>query len=131
MADYPDHLRYTETHEWVQLDGDIATMGITSYALAQLSDLVDLEITCEPGDSLNPGDTIAEVESVKAASDIYLPVAGEVTEVHEGLGDEIDLVMEDPYGRGWIIKFKPADPASLGALMNVSAYVEQTADAEE
>jgi glycine cleavage system H protein len=127
MSDYPDHLRYTETHEWAELEGEVLTLGITTYALAQLSDLVDVEITCEVGDQVTTGSTVAEIESVKTASDVYAPVDGEVIEVHEGLGDEIDVIAEDPYGKGWMVRIKVADPAAVEALMDADAYEKQAA----
>ena len=114
-------MRFTKDHEWVELDGDTATVGITAYAADALGDVVFLELPAV-GKTLQPGDGLAVVESVKAASDVYSPVAGEVTEVNEAAGESPDLINAAPEAGGWIAKLKVADAAAVGALMGRAAY---------
>ena len=113
--------RYTKTHEWVRVEGDDAYVGITDYAQQQLSDIVFVEMP-EVGDSFEKGEVFGVVESVKAASDVYLPVAGEIAELNEELEDSPDLVNRDPYGDGWFVKFVVEDPDELDSLMDAEAY---------
>lgn len=113
--------RYTETHEWVRVEGDEAWTGITDYAQQQLSDIVYVEMP-EEGDTFEKGEVYCTVESVKAASDCYMPIGGEVLELNEELEDAPELVNEDPYGAGWFVKFRPADPGELDDLMDPAAY---------
>lgn len=115
--------RYTKTHEWVRVEGDDAYAGITDYAQQQLSDIVFVEMP-EIGDSFEKGEVFGVVESVKAASDVYLPVAGEIVELNEELEDSPDLVNRDPYGDGWFVKFVVEDPDELDSLMDAEAYQE-------
>jgi glycine cleavage system H protein len=117
----PDSLRYTESHEWLRLDGDIATVGITDHAQSELSDVVFVE-TPKPGKTAAAREAVAVVESVKAASDIYAPVAGEIIEVNSALASNPALVNTDPYGEGWIFKMKVADTAQIAALKDAKAY---------
>lgn len=112
---------FTEDHEWIDLDGDIATVGITEYAQSQLGDIVFVE-TPDEGKEVSKGDDAAVVESVKAASDVYAPVSGTVIEGNEALADNPALVNEDPEGEGWFFKLTLADPSELESLMNESAY---------
>lgn len=112
---------YTEEHEWIALEGDIGTVGITDYAQKQLGDVVFVEVP-EVGRKLNAKDEAAVVESVKAASEIYAPVAGEVVEANDALADAPATVNEDPLGAGWFFKIKLADPAAVEALMDEAAY---------
>ena len=114
-------LRFTEDHEWLRVEGDIATVGITDYAQEQLGDLVFVEVP-DVGKELGKGDDAAVIESVKAASEIYAPVAGEVTEVNEALADNPSLVNEDPEGKGWFYKMRIKDPSELETLMDKAAY---------
>jgi len=114
-------MRFTKDHEWVALDGDVATVGITAYAAEQLGDVVFVE-TPEVGLSLAAGDGLAVVESVKAASDVYAPIAGEVIESNTGLSESPDVVNASPEGSGWFAKLKVADPAQYEALMDRTAY---------
>ena len=118
--------RYTESHEWVRLEGDVALTGITDYAQDQLSDIVYVELP-ETQDSFKKGDVYAVVESVKAASDCYMSLGGEVLEVNEGLEDSPQVVNQDPYGEGWFIKFSPLDLSEIDGLMNAGAYEEYCA----
>ena len=114
-------MKYTEDHEWVKADGDSATVGITSHAAEQLGDLVFVELP-EPGASLSKGDTAATVESVKAASDIFCPLDGEITEVNEAIVEDPSIVNADPEGKGWFFKLKLADASAVDALMDEDAY---------
>jgi glycine cleavage system H protein len=121
LMNVPDNLRYTSDHEWVLLNGDIATVGITDHAQEELTDVVFVELP-ENGRSCDAGDPIAVVESVKAASDIYIPVAGEVVEGNADLEADPSLVNTDPYSAGWIFKVKLNDVAAVEALMDAEAY---------
>ncbi|MBQ1500551.1 glycine cleavage system protein GcvH [Sphingomonas sp. NPDC092331] len=114
---------FTEDHEWVDVDGDTATVGITEYAQSQLGDIVFVEVPDE-GKQVSKGDDAAVVESVKAASDVYAPVSGTVIEGNAELADNPALVNEDPEGEGWFFKLTLADPGELESLMNDSAYQE-------
>ena len=116
-------MRFTKDHEWVEVDGDVATVGITAYAAEQLGDIVFVELP-PVGKSLKAGDGLAVVESVKAASDVYAPVTGEVTEVNERLRDNPELVNSDPYGDGWMIKVRVSDVSELDDLMTAEEYDE-------
>lgn len=113
--------KFTEDHEWVAVDGDIATVGITKYAAEALGDVVFVEVP-EVGASFAKGDDMAVVESVKAASDVYAPIGGEVTEGNGALADAPETVNEDPEGAGWFAKLKVADKAELDGLMDAAAY---------
>lgn len=113
--------RYTRDHEWIRLDGGVATMGITPYAQEQLGDIVFVELP-EVGRKLEKGGEAAVVESVKAASEVYAPIAGEVVEVNAALTDSPGMVNESPDGTGWFLKLKPANPAEVEALMDEAAY---------
>ncbi len=112
---------YTKEHEWVSVEGDIATVGITKHAAEQLGDIVFVE-TPQVGDTVEQGAEAGVVESVKAASDVYAPVSGEVTEVNDALADEPGKANEDPEGKGWFFKVKLSNPDELGELMDAAAY---------
>ena len=114
-------LKYTEDHEWVQVEGDVATVGITQHAQDALGDVVFVELP-EIGNSYAQKDIAGVVESVKAAADVYMPVDGEITEVNEGLRDNPALANTDPTGAGWFFKVKLSNPAELDALMDATAY---------
>lgn len=122
----PNNLKYAESHEWVLVEGDIATVGITDHAQEELSDVVFVDLP-EVGTIIPVGDNVAVVESVKAASDIYAPVTGEILEVNEDLGNDPALVNTDPYGAGWLYKVKMTDPSELDDLMSAEAYAESIA----
>jgi len=113
--------KYHKEHEWVRVEGDEGVIGVSDYAQEQLSDVVYVELP-EVGDSFQVGDVLAVIESVKAASDVYMPVAGEVLEVNEALEDSPELVNQDPYGEAWLVRLAFADPAELDTLMDVNAY---------
>ncbi len=126
---YPEDRRYTKEHEWVRLEGDRGTVGITDYAQEQLGDVVFLELP-EVGRKLSPGEGFGTVESVKAVSELYSPVAGEVVEVNSALAQKPEVVNRDPHGAAWMIKVKLGDPAAVAGLMDAptyQAYVESEA----
>lgn len=117
----PTDLRYASSHEWVRLDGGIATVGISDHAQAELTDVVFVELP-EVGKAVDGGDPTAVVESVKAASDIYAPIGGEVVEVNPDVEADPSLVNTDPYGKGWIFKLKVKDEAQVSNLLDAAAY---------
>ena len=121
--------RYAKTHEWARWDGDEIVCGITDHAQESLSDIVYVELP-EVGDMLEKGDVFGVVESVKAASDLYMPMGGEITAVNEALEDAPELINQDPYGEGWMIRFKPSDPAEFDALMDPAEYEAFVAEEE-
>jgi glycine cleavage system H protein len=123
---YPDDLRYSKEHEWVRADGAQATIGITSFAADELGDIVFVELP-EVGAKLAQYGTFGVIESVKAVSDLYAPISGEVVEVNESLRDRPELVNNDPFGEGWIAKVELVDPGELDGLMDAAAYGESTA----
>jgi len=130
MSDIPKELLYTKTHEWVDNSGDgTATVGVTDHAQSSLGDLVFVELP-EVGDKFSAGDVVAVVESVKAASDIYAPVAGEVAEVNEELEDAPERVNEDAFGQGWLFKLTLDDESGLSDLLDASAYQAVVEDEE-
>ena len=116
-------LYFTTEHEWVRVDGDVATVGISNHAQEALGDIVFAEVP-EAGRMLTKGQDAAVVESVKAASDVYAPVSGEVVEGNAALGDDPSLINRDPEGEGWFFKLKLSDPSELDKLMDESAYIE-------
>ena len=117
----PAELKYTQDHEWVRVEGDVAVVGVTDFAQGELGDVVFVEIETE-GETLDKGETFGTVEAVKTVSDLFMPVGGEVTEFNETLADDPELVNKDPYGEGWMIKIKVADSAELDDLMDAEAY---------
>jgi glycine cleavage system H protein len=118
----PGNLKYTKNDEWIKVDGDIGTMGITDYAQDQLSDIVYVEITVSEGDEVGKGDACAAVESVKAAADVYLPASGKIVAVNDGLADTPETVNSDPYGAAWMVKVELNDPAELDDLLDAASY---------
>ena len=118
----PAELKYASNDEWVRVEGDVATMGVTDYAQDQLSDIVFVEIVVLEGDQLDQGATCAVVESVKAAADIYMPISGEIVAINEALMDGPELINQDPFGEAWIIKIKVSNPDELGGLMDADTY---------
>jgi glycine cleavage system H protein len=128
MSEIPSDLLYRDSHEWVRDEGDgTVVVGISDHAQAQLGDMVFIELP-EVGASFGQGDACAVVESVKAASDAYAPVTGEVTEVNETLEDQPELVNNDPYGDGWLFRMKLDDPEELDGLLSAEEYEEQLED---
>ena len=118
---YPSDRRYASSHEWVKLDGDVATVGITQHAQDQLGDVVHVELP-PVGKAVKAGEGMAEVESVKAVSDIYAPVAGVVMEVNGALDGNEGLINTDPHGAGWMVRLRVSDPAAVAGLLDAAAY---------
>lgn len=121
MAEYPDSYRYTEEHEWISVDAEIGTVGITDHAQDELGDVVFVELP-EVGSRVQAGATFGTIESVKAVSDLYAPVSGEVTEVNDELVDRPEVVNDDPHGAAWMVKIKLDDPGQVEGLMTAAAY---------
>lgn len=120
---FPEDLKYTHDHEWVRLDGDTATVGVTDFAQSELGDVVFIELNAE-GDTLDAKEIFGTIEAVKTVSDLFMPVGGEVVEVNEALNDAPEKVNEDPYGDGWMIKIKIKDESEVEALLGPEAYKE-------
>lgn len=120
---FPENVRYTKDHEWARLDGDIVIAGISDYAQDQLGDVVYVELP-PVGDRFENGDVFGTVESVKAVSELFMPIAGEVVAINAALSDTPEVVNADPYGAGWMIHIKPSDPASIETLMTREAYLD-------
>ena len=127
---FDDSVKYQKSHEWARKEGDVFIVGISDYAQDSLGDVVFVELP-EVGSSLKQGETFGVVESVKAASDVYMPVGGEITETNGDLEDSPEVINEDPFGKGWLIKVKPGDAAEYDALMNAQDYEEYTKTIEE
>jgi len=119
----PDHLLYTEDHEWAKYNDTEVTIGITDYAQSQLGDVIFVELP-EVGDSISAGDSFGEIEAVKTVSELYAPISGTITAVNEDLEDSPEMVNSDPYGDGWLIKVSPSNPDEKGELMNFLSYEE-------
>ena len=124
----PADLRYTQNDEWVRVEGDLATTGITDFAQDQLSDIVFVEYLLDEGEQGSKGDTCAVVESVKAAADVFLPVSGEIIAVNEDLADSPELINNDPYGGAWLFKIKLSDPSEVNNLLDVAGYQDLAED---
>jgi glycine cleavage system H protein len=120
-ASYPSDLKYHEDHDWARIDGDVATFGITWYAQDQLGEVVFFDPP-EVGKSVRKGDPYAEVESVKAVSDVIAPLSGEIVEVNEALASGPEAINDDPYDRGWMVRVRLSDPAEVDSLMDADAY---------
>jgi glycine cleavage system H protein len=118
---YPEDLKYTKEHEWVAIQDGVGTVGITHYAQTELGDIVYVEMP-RPGTAVVAGEEFGTVESVKAVSEIYAPVSGEVAEINEALAQKPEVVNKDPYGAGWLIKIRLAEPVDLKGLMSVREY---------
>ena len=117
----PSELKYTKDHEWIKIEGNIATVGITDFAQGELGDIVFVDVDSVDED-LSAGDVFGSVEAVKTVSDLYLPVSGKVTEFNDALEDEPELVNTDPYGKGWIVKLEIAEGADLAELLTAEQY---------
>ncbi|MCW5981344.1 MAG: glycine cleavage system protein GcvH [Bryobacteraceae bacterium] len=126
---YPDNYRYSKEHEWIVVDGEIATIGITDYAQQELGDIVYVDLP-RPGDSVAAGKSMGSVESVKAVSDVYSPVTGEVVESNAALTDSPEKVNQDPHGEAWMVKVKLFAPDEVNSLMTVADYKEYLAGKE-
>lgn len=123
MSNIPEDLRYSKDHEWVAVEGDIATIGITDYAQHSLGDVVYIDMP-RAGDKFTTHEAFGSVESVKAVSEIFTPVGGEVTEVNDGLNDTPEVVNSDPYGGGWMVKVKMDNPGEADAMLAAVEYEE-------
>ena len=121
MADYPDDLKYHAEHDWARIDGDTATLGITWYAQDSLGEIVFFDPP-SVGDSITKDQPYAEVESVKAVSDVIAPLSGEIVEVNDALTGSPEQINEDPYGQGWLVKIRMSDASEADALLDVGAY---------
>ncbi|MBI9067290.1 MAG: glycine cleavage system protein GcvH [Salinivirgaceae bacterium] len=119
----PENLKYTEDHEWIKIDGDTAIIGVTEYASQQLGDVVFVEIETE-GETLAKGETFGTIEAVKTVSDLFMPVGGEVLEINPKLEETPEIVNQDPYGDGWMVKIKISDASELEALLSPEVYKE-------
>ena len=120
-ASYPDDLKYHPEHDWARIDGDVATFGITWYAQDQLGEVVFVEPPAV-GQTVSKDQPYAEIESVKAVSDVVAPLSGEIVEVNEGLGDSPEQINEDPYGDGWLVRVRLGDPSEVDELLDREAY---------
>lgn len=118
---FPEELKYTEDHEWVKVEGDIATVGVTDFAQRELGDIVFVEIETE-GETLNQQDTFGTVEAVKTVSDLFMPVSGEIVEFNRDLESSPENVNDDPYGAGWMVKVKMSNPDEANNLMSAADY---------
>lgn len=118
---FPENLKYTKEHEWISVDGDVATVGITDFAQGELGDIVFVEIETQ-GQNLSKDSTFGTVEAVKTVSDLFMPVSGEITEVNSALESSPELVNQDPYNGGWMVKIKLSNTAELNDLLDVNAY---------
>jgi len=123
----PKTLRFTPTHEWVHVDGDVATVGLSRFAVDQLSDLIMIDLP-EVGSTVTAGKSFGEVESVKSVSDLYAPVGGEVVEVNTAVKDDVQLLSEDPYAKGWLVKIKLPAGSAAAELLDYAAYELKVAD---
>jgi glycine cleavage system H protein len=130
MVKYARDRSYLPTHEWVKLEGDEAVAGISDYAQDELSDVVYVELP-EVGETFAKGEMFAVVESVKAASDVYMPMSGEILAVNEELEDAPQLVNEDPFGKGWFVRFRPAEPEQYEDLLDAAAYEKHCQEEKE
>ena len=128
--EFPEDLKYSKEHEWVLVEGNVATVGITDYAQDQLGDIVFVELPAVE-DKVSKEDAFGVVESVKAVSDIYAPVSGKVVEINDDLADTPEMINEDPYGDGWMIKIEMNDPEELQDLMSAAEYEEYVAEEKE
>lgn len=129
MSKFPGDLRYTESHEWVRLEGDVATIGLSGFAVEQLTDLIVIDLA-KAGTKVSSGGRLGEVESVKSVNDIYAPIAGEVVEVNAAVVADLSKLSNDPYASGWLVKLKPENVADIEKLMSAEAYEKAVAAAD-
>jgi glycine cleavage system H protein len=122
---FPPDLKYTKTHEWIRIEGDTATLGITDYAQGELGDVVFLELP-QAGRVLKPEESFGTIEAVKAVSDLFSPLSGEVTAANAQLSESPELVNKDPYGQGWMVKLKFSNAAEVSGLLDAAAYEKLT-----
>ncbi len=126
----PSGFKYTSNDEWIKIDGNIGTVGITDYAQQQLSDIVFVEVVVSVGDAVKKGDTCATIESVKAAADVYMPASGKVIEVNESLPATPEAVNSDPYGAAWMVKVELSDPGEVKQLLDAADYEKHIQEKE-
>ena len=126
----PDELKYSEQHEWLSLDGDVGTIGVTDYAQSQLGDIVFVELP-QVGDVLEKGQSFGTIEAVKTVEELYTPIAGEVLEINDTLEDDAEQVNSDPYSDGWMIKVRLSDTANLDTMLSAEDYEELIEDARQ
>jgi len=119
---FPKDLKYAKTDEWVKVEGEIATIGISDYAQSQLGDIVYFEFAVEPDEEVKAGQAVGSVDSAKATAEVNFPVSGTVLEINENITDDVEALNQDPYGKGWLAKIKISDPAELAELMDAEAY---------
>ena len=129
MSNVPSELKFLSSHEWVSVDGDVATVGVSDHAQELLGDLVYVELP-EVGSAVSAGDSVAVIESVKAASDTYAPVSGEIIEVNEELEDSPERINDDPYGDGWMYRVKMEDAGEVNDLLDADSYSDSIDDEE-
>lgn len=122
---FPENLKYTKEHEWISIDGDVATVGVTEFAQSELGDIVFVEIETE-GETLDKDEVFGTIEAVKTVSDLFMPLSGEIVEINEGLEDAPESVNESPYEEGWMIKIKLSDASEVEGLMDAASYKELT-----
>lgn len=130
MAKYPDNLQYSKDHEWLKIEGDTGRAGITDFAQNSLGDIVYVELP-KVGDKFEQGDPFGSVESVKSVNELFIPVSGEIIEVNEALADAPEQVNEDPYGKGWMIRFRITDSSEVDSLLSASEYEDFVAEQED
>lgn len=118
---FPENLKYTEDHEWVKLEGNVGTIGVTDHAQGELGDIVYIDIP-DPDATVNAGDSFGTIEAVKTVAEMYAPVSGKLVEVNSALNDAPETVNSDPYGNGWIVKIELSNPTELENLMDAAAY---------
>lgn len=118
---FPDELKYTNDHEWIRVEGNVGTIGITAHAQGELGDIVYLDIASDVGD-VEAGKSFGTIEAVKTVAELYAPVSGKVIEVNSGLNDAPETVNQDPYGAGWLVKIELSNPSELDSLMDATAY---------
>lgn len=126
----PSNFKFAKTDEWVSVEGNVATIGVSDYAQSQLSDIVYLEFLVDPGDDFSKGDSLVTLESVKAAADVSAPVSGKVVELNESLTDDFEAVNKDPFGSAWMVKIELSDPSELEGLMSSDAYTKYCEERE-
>jgi glycine cleavage system H protein len=119
--EFPNSLKYTSDHEWIRVEGDTAYVGITAFAQGELGDIVYVDISSE-GESLKQGEVFGSVEAVKTVADLFMPVSGEIIEVNPSLNDQPEMVNNEPYANGWMVKIKLSNPSELDGLMSADAY---------
>ena len=127
---FPKELRFMPSHEWARLEGDVVTVGISAHAVKELSDLVYIELP-EKGRKIKKGEPFGEIESVKAVSELFCPVDGEIIEVNASLSDKLESITKEPYGAGWMIKIKATDPSQVASLLTAEQYEKQVKEKKD